>query len=187
MLALIDQALKECADEARSHVMLQQFKTRGPTREECEEVLYRDSQGQPVTRAMQLGVEQHKVALECAERKLGELKPGGFSISPRYRYDSQTGMAEHIPSEVVKQLLKAGRGAELRGTIEPDIVIHDGSPSRVQAVYDYKFPCTNTDRRSRWREYPDGAPRRKSNQKNLYWDALKVEPALVQPHLGVLR
>jgi hypothetical protein len=59
----IDEALAECADMARSQVMLQHFKDRGPTREECEEVVGHDCRGDPITRAMQLGVEQHKVAL----------------------------------------------------------------------------------------------------------------------------
>jgi hypothetical protein len=90
----IDKALAECADMARSQVMLQHFKDRGPTREECEEVVGQDNRGEPVTRAMKLGVEQHQVALQCAEERLSQLKPGGFSISPRYRYDPRTGRAE---------------------------------------------------------------------------------------------
>jgi hypothetical protein len=183
----IDHALSECANEARSQVMLRHFKTRGPTREECEEEVGRDSQGQPVTRAMRLGVEQHAVALECAEKKLRELKPGGYSLSPRYRYDPSTGKAEYIPAERVKELLSQGRGAELRGTLEPDIVIHEGSPRRVQAVYDYKFPCVNTDRRSEWRTYPRGSPHGEADQGSLYFKALRVVPARVQPRVGISR
>jgi hypothetical protein len=183
----IDKALAECANAARSEVMFKHFKGRRPTHEDCDEEVGRDSRGEPITRAMQLGVEQHQVALKCAEERLRELKPGGFSLSPRYRYDPDTGKAAHIPREVVKELLRQGRGSELRGTLEPDIVLHAGAPHQVQAVYDYKFPCVNTDRWSSWREYREGHAHVGSNQRDLYRGALKVEPAMVQPHLGVNR
>jgi hypothetical protein len=136
---------------------------------------------------MRLGVEQHEVALKCAKEKLNKLKPGGFSISPRYRYDPKAGKAAHIPREAVDELLKQGRGAELRGTLEPDVVIHAGEPHQVQAVRDYKFPCMNTDEWSSWRDYSQGKAHRETNQKTLYQKALKAERAMVQPHLGVNR
>src|SRR5262249_3296722 len=77
----IRQVLKECADKARSDVMYRHFQ-RSPTREERMEVVEHDSQGQPVTRAMLLGREQHQAALECAEQRLRQIKPGGFTLSP---------------------------------------------------------------------------------------------------------
>jgi hypothetical protein len=184
--AAIDAALAECADEARSEVMLKHF-GRGPTREECAEVVGADRRGEPITRAMQLGIEQHELALRCAAEKLSMLKPGGYSLSPRYRYDPGTGKTEYIPREVVEELLRQGRGEELRGTLEPDIVIHEEDPRRVQDVYDYKFPCKNTDRQSPWREYPEGHPSGGRDQGALYLKALRVTPARVQPHVGVIR
>jgi hypothetical protein len=187
VLKRIDKALAECANTARSQMVLKHFNGRSPTREECNEEVGSDSQGKPITRAMRLGVEQHEVALKCAKERLNELKPGGFSISPRYRYDPKTGKATHIPREAVEELLNQGRGAELRGTLEPDIVIHAGKPHQVQAVRDYKFPCVNTDKWSSWRQYPEGQVHSESNQYDLYWKVLKVEPAMVQPHLGVRR
>ncbi|HEX8703616.1 MAG TPA: hypothetical protein VF815_32570 [Myxococcaceae bacterium] len=185
LLDRIDKALAECADEARSQMMLKHFNGRGPTREECNEEVDTDRRGKPVTRAMQLGIEQHEVALKCAEERLNKLKPGGFSISPRYRYDPKTEKATHIPREVVQELLNKGRGAELRGTLEPDVVIHAGQPHQVQAVRDYKFPCVNTDEWSSWREYPEGHVHAGINQQRLYHDALQVKPLMVQPRLGV--
>ena len=182
----IDAALAECADATRSEVMLKHF-GRSPTREECTEIVGTDSQGQPITRAMQLGVEQHTLALLCAEKKLQELKPGGFSIQPRYRIDLQTGKAEYLAREVVETLLKQGRGAKLRGTIEPDIVIHEGQPHRVQDVYDFKFPCVSTSKRSNWRTYPAGGPHAEKAQGEVYQQALGGQPARVQPHVGVYR
>jgi hypothetical protein len=136
---------------------------------------------------MQLGREQHELALRCAAEKLSKLKPGGYSLTPRYRYDSDTGRTEFIPREVVEELLRQGRGDELRGTLEPDIVISKESPRHVQAVYDFKFPCRNTDQPSPWREYPEGHPHAGENQGDLYWNALRVKPARVQPHVGVIR
>jgi hypothetical protein len=184
--ARIDAALAECADAARSEVMLKHF-GRSPTREECKEVVGTDSKGQPITRAMQLGLEQHALALQCAEKRLQELKPGGFSIQPRYRVDPKTGKAEYLPREVVETLLRQGRSSELRGTIEPDIVIHEGQAHRVQDVYDYKFPCAPGSKRSDWRTYPEGNPHAGKPQGEVYQKALGGEPARVQPHLGVYR
>jgi hypothetical protein len=185
LMKRIDKELAKCADMARAEMILRHFEGRGPTAEECEEVVDEDSQGKPITRAMRLGVEQHRTALECAEEKLKQLKPGGYTLSPRYRYDVATEKAEYLPREAVKKLLDQGRGAELRGTLEPDIVIHSGSPHQVQAVRDFKFPCVNTDEKSPWRQYREGRADGAKNQGDLYWRALKVRPARVQPHLGV--
>ncbi len=183
----INEALAKCADDARSEVMLKHFKNRGPTREECEEVVGEDRNGEPITRAMRLGVEQHEKALQCAEKALSQVKPGGFALQPRYSFNPQTGRTEYIPPEKVKELLRQGRGRELKGTIEPDIVIHEGHPSLVQDTYDFKFPCVNTDRKSPWREYAEGHPHGGRNQGAVYRDAFGRAPARVQPRLGVFR
>ncbi|HEX8706370.1 MAG TPA: hypothetical protein VF815_46480, partial [Myxococcaceae bacterium] len=186
LLERINEALAECANMARAEMLLKHFQGGRPTAEKCNEVVGKDNQGKPITWAMQLGMEQHRFALACADVALGKLKPEGYSLSPRYRYDPATGKAERIPPETVKQLLDRGRGAELRETLEPDVVIHiKGAPHQVQAVYDYKFPCVNTDQRSRWREYSEGRADGVENQGDLYRDALKVKPWRVQPHLGV--
>ncbi len=110
LLSLIDKALSKCAGIARADVMYKHFRGRGPTREECSEVIGKNRQGEPITRAMALGIEQHRVALKCAE---DELKT--------------------------------------------------------------------------WREYREGHTYEGHTQGDLYKQALKVDPARVQPHLGVLR
>ncbi len=180
----IEEALAQCADKARADVMDEHFRGRRPTARECAEQVGTDSVGKPITLAMKLGVEQHRVALSCVDEALRKLKPGGFSLSPRYRYDASTGKVEFIPRETVQELLSQGRGAELRGTLEPDVVIHKGAPHKVQGVYDYKFPCVNTSNRSSWREYPEGHVHGARNQEELYKNALKVTPLRVQPYLG---
>lgn len=134
--AAIDTVLAECADRARADVMLKHFKDGRPTREQCDEVVGTDRRGQSITRAMQLGIEQHEVALQCAADQLSKVRPGCFSFSPRYRYDESTGKTEYIPREFVEELLRQGRGGELKGTLEPDIVICEGDPRRVQDVYE---------------------------------------------------
>ena len=186
--AAINKALEECADQARAEVMLKYFKDGRPTKEQCEEVVSTDRRGQSITRAMQLGIEQHEVALRCAEAQLSKVrKPGCFILSPRYRYDPSTGRTDYIPREVVEELLRQGRGEELKGTLEPDIVICEQDPRQVQGVYDFKFPCMNTSRRSPWRRYPEGHPYGKKDQGEMYQEALRVPPKLVQPHLGTHR
>jgi hypothetical protein len=182
----IREALSQCADDARSTVILKHFGDRGPTREECNEVIGVDARGEPITRAMQLGNEQHALALRCAEARLKELKPGGFSISPRYRIDPQTGHAQFIPREQVQALLAQGRSAELLGSIEPDIVIHAGHPHQVQLTFDFKFPCVNGGN-TPWRKYPEGHPHHGYNQRDVYERALGVEPLRILPRRGVMR
>ncbi len=134
---------------------------------------------------MQLGIEQHELALKCAQEKLEELKPGGFSISPRYRVDPITGKVQYLSQAQVKSLLDAGRSAELRGSIEPDIVIHLGDPLHVQAVFDFKFPCVNGGR-TPWRKYPENHPYAESTQKDVYMMVLSKNVSRVLPHWGVL-
>lgn len=176
----IRKALDECADAARSTIMAKHFGNREPTREECNKRVGQDHKGRPITRAEQLGNEQHEAALKCVERRLSELKADGFSIKPRYGRNARTRDIEHIPAERVERLLREGRAFELLGTIEPDLVVHtERVPHSIQAVYDFKFPCLS-GHKSRWREYPDG-PHQGRTQGEVYKEFLGVEPGLVTP------
>ncbi|WP_240359100.1 hypothetical protein [Pyxidicoccus trucidator] len=59
--ALIDAALVECADLARSEVLLrhrQDFAGQSPSREECNQQV-KDAAGRRMIRAVQLGTEMH--------------------------------------------------------------------------------------------------------------------------------
>ena len=81
--ASIKQALEECADRARTDVLLQHggaFAGPLPTPAECKS-LTRDAQGRSITWAIRLGLEMHEAALKCAQVKLEGLRPGGFSLS----------------------------------------------------------------------------------------------------------
>jgi hypothetical protein len=177
--------LTQCANAARSNVLSKYLHDRTPTAQECNEEIQVD--GRALTRAMWLGNLMHDDAFTCAKAQLTLLRPGGFSLQPRYRYDPRTGKTSLIPPEEVKRLLEEGLRAQLRGTLEPDIVLHKGDALQVEAVYDFKFPCVNISKPSRWREYPEGHPHQQTPQNHLYAKALKAEVWSIIPWLGVSR
>ncbi|WP_404372395.1 hypothetical protein ACIHQR_16465 [Corallococcus coralloides] len=180
----VQEALEECADKARAEVILANFGTRSPTPLECSEQV-RDAQGRTITRAMKLGDEMHRVALQCAEEKLTELRPGGFSLEPTYLYDLDSEKTTWLSPAEVARIRQRGSTGELKGSLVPDVVLHTGDPSQVQAVYDFKFPCADVTKRSRWRDYPSGHPYSGSTQGDIYREAFKVaDPMIVQPWLG---
>lgn len=187
MQSRVEEALKECADDARSDVLVRLMGDRSPTPQDCNEVVSTDSRGRPITRAMLLGEEMHRVALRCVEERLSKLRPGGFSLEPRYRYDRPTRSKTLMSPEEVEALLRAGRASELLGTLVPDVVLHAGDPLHIQAVYDFKFPCVNTDTFQDWRRYPKGHPYAYESQGELYFEAFGVPPHPVLPRVGVIR
>jgi hypothetical protein len=186
--ASIAEALKQCAEEARAEVLLRydgHFKSVGPTADERREWV-QDARGRRVTWAMRLGLEMHEVALKCAAERLGRLRPGGFNIEPRYRYDVQTRQRRLVSPEEERALEQSGNSGELLGTIKPDIVLHTGDPLQVQVIYDFKFPCVNTDRMPEWREYAPDHPYEGKLQGDLYQEALSAEAFRVAPYIGVM-
>ncbi len=106
---------------------------------------------------MLLGMEMHEEALRCAEAALTHLRPGGFSLEPCYRHDTNTGTTKVITEADIQALKQSGNGGELHGTLVPDVVIHAGHPGQAQAVYDFKFPCTNVDEAPPLAQIPEGA------------------------------
>jgi hypothetical protein len=185
--ARVDEMLKECADLARSEVLLRHLGNRSPTPAECNEVVSRDARGKPVTRAMQLGQLMHQEALKCSEDELNELLPGRFSLEPCYRYDSASGRVSLVSPEERQSLLRQGRSCELLGSLVPDVVIHTGNPLEAEAVYDFKFPCVNSDEAPSWREYPRGHPHAGRQQGAVYEQAFNTSVGRVVPRLGVIR
>ncbi|MGZ3457193.1 MAG: hypothetical protein ACXU86_01685 [Archangium sp.] len=140
-----------------------------------------------VTLAMFLGQEMHRVALQCVGERLGQLRPGGFSLEPRYRYDKKTGKTTFISEEEAQSLLRQWRGAELKGTFRPDVAIHQpGNPLHVEAVYDLKFPCAGGEDPPSWRRYPEGHPHEGISQKEMYEKALMTKAWRVAPWFGIL-
>ncbi|NMO14866.1 hypothetical protein HPC49_15830 [Pyxidicoccus fallax] len=182
----IREALEECADAARSEVILQLLDGKPPTEEKCRDEAEKDAQNQSVSWARKLGTEMHKVARECAQRRLGALRPGGFSLEPRYRFNPETRHWEFLSEETVRSLLSQGRSHELKGTIVPDIVIHTGDPLQALAIYDFKFPCVNPTQLPPWPLYPKGHAHAGQAQDIVYKKALKPQhgPTQIIPRLG---
>jgi hypothetical protein len=183
----IEEALEECADGARSTVLLRSralFQGSSPTAEDCMQWV-KDETGRRMTLAMYLGLKMHEFALECARERLDKLWPGGFNIEPRYRYDEDTGRKRLISPEEERALEHSGNAGELLGTIKPDVVLHTGDPLEVRAIYDYKFPCVNTDVAPPWTHYSEG-PHEGFNQGQVYEKVLGKRPARVVPRLGTI-
>jgi len=183
----VEEALKDCADLARSEVLLRYegtFKGLSPTKEECN-AWVKNKEGKDVTWAMRLGEKMHTAALQCAQERLSAVRPGGFSLEPCYRYSRQEKRTTFISPEEEQELLAKGCFNELLGTFRPDVVIHPGNPLHAQAVYDFKFPCVNTTSAPFWRRYTKG-PHQGGTQDALYKEALGPDPLPIVPRWGVL-
>lgn len=146
-----------------------------------------DANGRQVTRAMQLGEAKHAAALECVQRALGDTDAGRFSLEPRYLRDAKTGRTRWLDPEEVARWLAAGQFHLLVGSIAPDVVLHAlGNPLKVQALYDFKFPCP-VDNPAAWSLYPRGSPFVGERQDAVYRQVLgsDVAPKTVSPNYGV--
>lgn len=182
----IQTALEQCANIARTEVLLEHrgtFAGLVPKAGECKSMTV-DAAGRSVTWAMRLGLEMHESALRCVQMRLGELRPGGFSLKQRYRFNRQTKEKTLISPEEIQELLRQG-GEQLKGTLEPDVVIHTGDPLQVLAVYDFKFRCVNFDEKPEWRRYPAGHVYAGELQGSIYVDAFGPEVELIGPRKGV--
>lgn len=182
--AKVDQVVKECTDMARADVLLRLFNGKSPTAEECEEDVALSPQ-KTVKRYFLFGKEMHKAALQCVSERLGKLIPGRFSIEPRYRIDERTRQTTWMSPEEENQILRDQRWVDLEGTLKPDLVIHNGNPRYIQGIYDFKFPCKNTDEQPQWRKgrASDGS----EDQDVMYREKLGKKPAMVVPILGIFR
>lgn len=187
-LSKIEQVLNDCANQASHHVNEQLLgKGQRPSRQRCLETFRREPGGNKVTWAMHLGREKHRAALECAQKELGELFPGNLSFQPTYRYDRTSKKIELIDPKQVDEWLRNGSFGKLLGALIPDVVIHAaGDLSRVQAVFDFKFPCPG-DRSPTWREYHEDHPYYPANQGEIYREAFKVTPKMLSPGFGGVR
>jgi hypothetical protein len=181
----IKGALERCANTARTEVLLRHsgaFKGPLPDAGECN-ALTVDATGRSVTWAMRLGLEMHEAALRCAEAELNQIRPGGFSLEPRYQFNRATREKSLISPEEKAALLRQG-GEGLKGTLEPDVVIHTGDPLQVQAVYDFKFRCVDFDKPPRWSEYPSGHRYAGELQGKIYKEAFGDVVELIGPRKG---
>jgi len=174
----IEDLLVECARWADAEVNRTKFGGRHPTTAECEQQVG-GTRENPVTRAMRLGGAKHALALQCTAEKLGRAHSERFSLEQRYRLHPETRQLERILHKTELEMLRNG-GKELAGSVVPDVVIHTGDPLQVQRVYDFKFPCPESNPPT-WKRYPPGNPLKASNQGEAYRNVFGVAPVPVTP------
>lgn len=117
-----------------------------------------------------LGNLKHAAAFICVQERLAAEFPNNFAIEPRYRKD-----------EITKELLLTDRWL---GSQKPDVVLHfTRNATRIQCIYDFKFPCDSADRRD-----PLADPNTKA-QLRKYKDLGNEDclPVVVTPSLGLSR
>lgn len=183
--AELEKILEECTKQAEDDVNQKRLGGRKPGKADCEQVVGKKSNGTPVTQAMRWGLEKHKEARECVDLALRQLIPGQFSLEQRYRFNPATGQTGLVSKEARERLVRQGREKELEGTLEPDVVIHTGDPLKAWAVYDFKFPCPETNPPT-WSNYPKGHPYQGRTQGEMYRQALGPSPSRVTPLDGVI-
>ena len=177
-VARVEQVLKDCANEASAQVDEQWVgKDKRPNRQLCEQTYETDSRGNKVTWAMHLGREKHRVAFECVHRELGETLADHLRLQPQYRYYRATRELELLDPREVAEWLRNGLYGMLLGTLIPDVVVHAAvNPLRVQAVFDFKFPCPSSND-ARWHTFPENHPYHGLNQGQIYKEAFNLESA----------
>ncbi|WP_233601938.1 hypothetical protein [Corallococcus sp. CA047B] len=185
-VAHVERVLLECAKEANSQVNERHLGQGGRTSPElCKKPV--DPKVPGVTWGMKLGEEKHAAALECVQRVLGATDAGRFSLEPRYLKDAKTGRTRWLDPRDVAQWLADGQFHLLVGSIVPDVVLHAlGNPLKVQAVYDFKFPCPVTNQ-PQWDIYPLGHAFAERTQGSIYQEILGSAqvPRMVSPNFGV--
>lgn len=179
----LEEALQQCAQQAELTVNRLKLGQDGlPAPEECHRVELVDDQGKRITLAMVLGDLKHREALKCVAEQVAPRYPGRILIEPRYRYYEGADRTEYVSPEREDWLLRNKVYNELERSLFPDIVIIlEGNPYKIQAIYDYKFPCTDAEEVPRWSAYSSQSPFATSTQREIYKKAGKVDPKRITP------
>jgi hypothetical protein len=181
LLKTVEEEIVRCVRRAEQEVNDYHFGGKSPTWAQCQEVKV----GERTTWAAYLGLFKHETAWPCLRKALDKLvTKNGYLLHPRFYVNPRTGKWEHMPDDMMSQILTQQGWSGLRGTIEPDIVLLDANGIVIH-VYDLKFPCPKTNV-TRWDSYSDGQWKDWS-QGDLYKKALHVTPKLVSPHGGVMK
>ena len=185
--ARIEEVLKQCANQARSSVLKERFNGKSPSPDQCNQVVGVNALGEPILLSMKMGEEMHRAAYRCVDQKLKGFMPNRYSFEQRFRYNPRNGRTTVVTQEEEELLRRHGHGDELRDSIVPDLIIHKGDVRYIQAVYDFKFPCADTNNPPGWREYPNGHPAtgpQPTNQGKVYERVLKALVRRVMPGRG---
>ncbi len=168
-VARIEHLLVQCAREADFEVNEREYgRGKRPDDAECERVV-RYENGKPVLRRMDLGTMKHDVAFACVRREILKLFPDNVSIEPRYGLDSAT--ARYVLTQ------------QWRDSLKPDVVLHAArDPTRIQCVYDFKFPCSAANKSD-----PLGSSGVSAQLAKYQELGGNCPPAIVTPQLGINR
>ncbi|MCY1082605.1 hypothetical protein [Archangium lansingense] len=176
----VEGEIVRCVRRAEQEVNDYHFGGKSPTWAQCQEVKV----GERTTWAAYLGLLKHEMAWPCLRKALDKLLgKDRYLLHPRFYVNQQTGAWEHMPEDMMSQIVTHQGWSGLRGTIEPDIVLLDAN-NVVIHVYDLKFPCPKTNA-AKWETYGQGDYWKDWFQGDLYRFALNVEPLLVSPRGGV--
>jgi hypothetical protein len=168
--ARAESILVECASQANSQVNEDLFgQGKSLPESECNKKPKLENRTAD-TWQQHLGNLKHAAAFICVQQRLAAEFPDNFAVEPRYRKD-----------KVTKELLLTDRWLHSQ---RPDVVLHfTKNATRIQCIYDFKFPCDSADRRD-----PLADPRTLEQLRK--YKALGNEdclPAVVTPSLGVDR
>lgn len=181
----LEERLVECARLAERQGNARFFGSRPPTREECGEEVEQDGCSKPITRAMQLGIQKHVLALQCAREVLEQQWPASFSIEQRYRFYQHAPFLETVSPEEEARLIAQGCTRELWRTLKPDLVLHVGhNLMKAVLTLDFKFPCPDSNE-PRWTPYGENSAYAGKKQGDLYKEALGGEAMIISPRRGV--
>jgi hypothetical protein len=171
-VARVEAMLVQCAREADFKINEREYpREKFPNDSECGRKVGQDKNGEPVTRAMELGAMKHEWAFACVERVMGRDVAEHLTREPRYGKDPSSGAY--------------GLTEEFVGSLVPDIVLHVvRDANRIQFLYDFLFPCT-----SKSKSDPLGPGRRLLLKKLEKYEPLTGQQsrALVTPQLGISR
>jgi hypothetical protein len=166
--AAVEDVLRDCVREANTKVDDELFgKGRSLPDSECEKEPVAQKKLAPDWKR-HLGKLKHAAAFECIQRRLSEKFPNNFAIEPRLRKD-----------EFTQEVLLTDRRT---GSLRPDLVLHfTRNITRIQCIYDLKFPCGYAVGKNPWSEDV-------IVQMRSYGElGGECPPALVTPQRGVVR
>jgi hypothetical protein len=165
-----EEILAECASEANFKVNEELFgKGNSLPESECGKEPNVNNKTAN-TWQQHLGNLKHAAAFICVQERLAAEFPNNFAVEPRYRRD-----------ELTNELLLTDKWLNSQ---RPDVVLHfTRNATRIQCIYDFKFPCDSADRHNPLANMKTEAQLRKYRSLGNE-DCL---PAVVTPSLGVSR
>lgn len=177
----LDEVLERCARLADQQINDKYLGGKSPDARRCSEEA---PNGQEM--AAWLGRLKHAAAKECLELNLPKhIPPQRFLLEIRFHHLSGTAEWKPFKNQAeFDQAVNSFGWQVFSNIIAPDVVILDPTGTRVVAIYDFKFPCPETNP-AKWdiykgQHYWSGTP------QNVAWhNIFRVSPRRVSPAKGV--